>query len=513
MASLRQQLPPSRTWMRWDANDVEALLGPDLDLPQVAILLARLLVHRVLGGTGRGTFFLFRYVTAEDRYQQIGAWSVPGFFLVDASSIGEADAEDPRQLFIPFEADGYVLGYGLLKSGENERIERPDEEEITFLGRMGGVALSRALEADRVMFAHRALASTHRYLEAVLELQSDAVLLLDPDGRILAANDAVENVLGRFPIDLVGRLATEVLANDTALTLLTGAHLAGGQDEPFHRLLRLVPAGEETGREFEMSFSAVRLDLEANAGAIIRIRDLESARSVAWFEERASVGEAARGEALLRPIAALRGYLGLLRDELPPRRRVRELLRTLDLQTEWLQSQLESQFLLDEFCGARGRWRDRPVAPSVLIERSLSRVRSRLEARGVRVLRQVNDERPWVRVDVEKWVVALTHLFDVLASRLGGPGVLHVEETLGPDARVALRIKGERIRTSPREDADVYQSGIPENLFSYGLPLAHSVVHHYGGTLVVDLSPGSGPQADLTLPCEQPESTASQRSA
>src|SRR5690606_17023077 len=266
-----------------------------------------------------------------------------------------------------------------------------------------------------------------------------------------------------------------------------GAQIASQQTGRFHRLLRLLvpcddpasPGGRSLqARTIEASFVCVQLDLDAAPAVLVSLRDVHHGDDEAWFREREGVGESLRGEALVRPVAALRGYLGLLRDELPMRGRIMDLFHTLDLQSEWLQVQLESHALLEEF-GRGSLWRDRPVSPWVLIERAIARVRSRLEAHGIRAVRNVPDDLPWVQVDVEKWIVD--------------------EDTSANCGQVMLQIRLER-SPSARPRSDLETLGIPDREFPYGLPLARSVVHHYGGTLVCDASEGRLPSVRFSIP-------------
>lgn len=523
------------TWMGWEIEGMERLLHADFDVWQMGGCLSELLAGRLLPQHGSFRCSLYRHQPERNRYERVGEWTgrqeaqrVHARQTSESRPV-EKEIEDAREidpsheLFLPLEADA-VLGFVLFRAEEGLRLCEAAPSDLSFLGHAGGAALVRIRDAERLAFAHRALASTTRYLEEALELQRDAVLAIDPEGRIVAANEAVEAVLGVLPSDLIGRLAAQAFSNQTAGSLLAGAQIASHQTGQFHRLLRLmVPNGRSLGiagepdcatsaesaparlqaRTIEASFVCVQLDMEASPAVLVSLRDVHHGEDEEWFRERENAGEALRGEALLRPVAALRGYLGLLRDELPMRGRILDLLHSLDLQAEWLQVQLESHALLDEFRGRGSCWRDRPVSPWVLVERAIARVRSRLEARGIRALRNVPDDLPWLRVDVDKWVVALSHLMEWAVHRVEGPCVLIVEQAGSTDrGRVELQI---RLEPSPgtRSFADLESLGIPDREFPYGLPLARSVVHHYGGTLLCEAPPGRLPFVKLTIPLEQ----------
>lgn len=506
------------TWMGWQIDRMERLLHGDLDVWQLGTCLSELLALRLAPEAGTFRCSIYRHDAERGRYVRIGEWSGElSARSAHARPICESQPEEQelqqacridsdRELFLPLEAD-VVLGFVLFRA-DGDLLRDLPAEDLSFLGHAGGGALVRVGEAERLAFAHRALASTHRFLEEALELQRDAVLAIDPEGRIVAANKAVEAVLGILPSDVIGRMAADAFPNQTSATLLAGAQIASQQTGRFHRLLRLLvpcddpasPGGRSLqARTIEASFVCVQLDLDAAPAVLVSLRDVHHGDDEAWFREREGVGESLRGEALVRPAAALRGYLGLLRDELPMRGRIMDLFHTLDLQSEWLQVQLESHALLEEF-GRGSLWRDRPVSPWVLIERAIARVRSRLEAHGIRAVRNVPDDLPWVQVDVEKWIVALSHLMEWVVHRVDGPCVLIVDEDTSANCgQVMLQIRLER-SPSARPRSDLETLGIPDREFPYGLPLARSVVHHYGGTLVCDASEGRLPSVRFSIP-------------
>ena len=506
------------TWMGWEIERMERLLHADLDVWQLGTCLSELLALRLVPEEVTFRSSMYRHEAEHNRYERVGEWS--GQLAADSvharptcepqpaeQELDQArQIDSSRELFLPLEAEA-VLGFVLFRVDADLLSRSVSAGDLSFLGHVAGGALFRIQESERLAFAHRALASTHRFLEEALELQRDAVLAIDPEGRIVAANEALEAVLGIHPSDVIGRLAADAFPNQTSATLLAGAQIASQQTGRFHRLLRLMVPNHDPAsagralqaRTIEASFACVQLDLDASPAVLVSLRDVHHGEDETWFREREGVGEALRGEALLRPVAALRGYLGLLRDELPMRGRILELFHTLDLQSEWLQVQLESHALLEEF-GRGSRWRDRAVSPWVLIERSVARVRSRLEARGIRTVRNVQDDLPWVRVDVEKWIVALSHLMEWVVHRVEGPCVLIVEEDTSANCgQVMLQI---RLEPSPgtRSRADLETLGIPDREFPYGLPLARSVVHHYGGTLVCDASAGRLPSVRFSIP-------------
>ena len=443
--------------------------------------------------------------------------------------VDPAAGESDHDLTLLLESDQGVLGFVLLRCPKIEirsALAHADGT-LALLSRLAGQALLRNQEIQREDFYRTALASSTRYLETILAATGDAILLVDRQGRVLMANEAIEAVLGLLPIDMTSRQLQSLVPNDTAVSLLTGVSLAVNQDVPVTQALRLQ---REDGEVIVVDalFERVQTDLEGALGVIICLRDLDQQTSEDWYlrgQRRQKQACAEFGQALLQPIAAMRGYLWLLRDELAAKGRVAGILSTLDEQSEWMQAQLETLTLMDEFRAGTPSWKDRPVSPLVIFERAEGRVRARLDASGVRVEMHASKDVDWIRVDVDKWIVVVSFLLRHLAEQLEGSGTLVVSiDHVGPaeaasvrpqEARLAghrfrFRVEGlpEASARPPRagtkgsrksQSTELERRGV-EAEYAYGIPLARTVIHHYGGTLVWDVTEAHTPRFSITLP-------------
>lgn len=331
------------------------------------------------------------------------------------------------------------------------------------------------------------------------------------------ANEAAEALLHQYSVDLVGRPLEAVLPSEAALVILAAAQLASRQEVPVTRTVRLSapagPAGETEGRLLEVTCERVQVDPESAPGVLLCLRDLDPASNEDWFQrgaERRDRQLAALSHSLLHPVAALRGYVELLSDELPNDPRTKELCSALDLQAEWLQSRLETLALMDQFRAKSVVWRDQEATPSALVDRAFGRVRSRLVARGIECEDRLRLGTPPVQVDIEKWVLVLSYLMDEVAYHLEGTGRLVVEERprRSGGERLVLRIRAEAAAAPAAGDAPdphrleelLRATGLAELRLAHGMPLARTVIHHYGGTILWDWEPGGTAAVTLTLP-------------
>lgn len=507
---------------------------------QIGACLAEVVASHLPAGTAY-EFFLLVHEERRDRYRTAGHWrgQAPRVtarpYEEDTFPLPKPEEWSSREVFIPLECQEGVLGFALVRSDQCDvdAALAGNRDAVDFIGRLAGEALLRHRELMREDFYRSALASSTRYLETILAATGDAVLLVDRQGRVLVANESVEPILGLLPIDVTGRILQELVPNETAVSLLTGVSLAVNHDVPVSQALRLH-RGDGRTITVDALFESVQSSAEGAPGVIICLRDLAESGSEDSFlrgQRRRTQACAEFGQSLLQPIAAMRGYLWLLRDELGARGRVAGILSTLDEQAEWMQAQLEALNLMDEFRTGHPNWRDRPVSPAVIFERAEGRVRARLDACGVRVDAQLSEDLDWIRVDVEKWIVVISFLLRHLAEQLNGPGRLEIRvdraahrghlDDEGPTAptrmrftvkahaetdatRVRASLRTTRrggLRTTPRVPggAELDRRGV-EAEYAYGMPLARSVIHHYGGTLVWDVTEPPSPSFSVTLP-------------
>lgn len=511
-------------WLGWPESVISSLLAVDINLHQLASVCDELLATRLLGsidGSRRTRLFL----ADEGR----STWTL-GAALCDGapetSALGEMSETSEtgelvdRTLQLPLTYAGETVAR-LDFAGLPDVHPMLPADDWGLLASLAGAAVARQRHGSRIERSQVALASTTRYLDRLLGLISDGVVVLDLEGRILAVNSTAQAWLDAG-IDAIGRPLHERLAPECGSAVLALVHMAARQASPVVRSmhLRLADDGGAATRTIEISVERIQPDPESSAGLLVCLRDLSALGEEAWFqrgEEVRSAQMTALADSLSRPMAAMRAYLSLLRDEISGTGRPVELWNSLDLQAEWVQSRLDTLGTLDQFRVRQPTWRDLPVNPNVLLDRALARVRTRLELRGVTFDISLTEPSLRALVDVEKCVLVLSHLLDELAHLMGGPGRITAElrHRRSPTSRVQLTLRGvagPRPASASLVQADYPRlaaaAGVEETRSLYAMPLARSVVHRYGGTLLWDRPEDGVAAITLTLPCA-PEETPS----
>jgi PAS domain S-box-containing protein/diguanylate cyclase (GGDEF)-like protein len=144
-------------------------------------------------------------------------------------------------------------------------------------------------------FAHTVTGQRDFY-QSILQTSSDMILIFEADGSVRYASDAVTEILGWSPEEVVGRLGLDLLHPDertAAATFGESAARRGGNRRIFHMLHR-----DGTHRAVEITISAIALD-DGPLGAVVNGRDVTE-RTRGEQQLRAALAEDVTGLPNLR---------------------------------------------------------------------------------------------------------------------------------------------------------------------------------------------------------------------
>ena len=503
-------------WSGWDAAMLDALLDADSGSDGIGFTLARVLASRLLPSpAARFRFRLYRYSHEDGVYRFVGAWderSLEEGALPQPPEVLERqearnDTPDPElraeqflddEVFLPLETKNGVLGFGVLRIDSRHDPAPISPEDLHFLGRLGGSALGRLNETDRAVRMHRSFESVSRHLDGVLSMTTEAIVLVDGNGFVRMANEPALALLRPRGEGLLGTSIRSALLTEAADSLQRVLLEAGESDG---RILTQVPLRYRGQvRPFEVAVQRLQSDIEIDPTLLVRFQPVEAVAEsaggggseVAADDTDLPTDEA---EVLRRHVRSIRAYLGLLREELQPRSRCYGLFRQLEAQLEWLQARADVHALHESILAGEVTWQSRFVRTAGLIDRALSHVRARLAVRGVEVERKVDPEVGRVRLDLEKWSVALGVLIDRVTE---APGIYRLAVGGFPMGESRFSIS---LETSGEGNASSsLGAGADED--GHDLALVRQMVDLHGGTLRMTQGERGGPVVRLELPLE-----------
>ncbi|GGE80321.1 sensor histidine kinase [Sphingomonas prati] len=198
-------------------------------------------------------------------------------------------------------------------ASDDERIAAVERQVVllvAFLAALAGLALTREWRGRRSK--HRLETAVHAAavrLRGVFAATSDAVALIDPDGVIQAVNPALVQLVGRPPVELIGKdIAALTDALPAAGTLSERLGLIDGRLAEPYRIDRV--AHHADGSTVPVDVSLGLMPEETGLRVVAAIRDVSERKRVERIKDEfvATVSHELR-----TPLTSIVGALGLLR--------------------------------------------------------------------------------------------------------------------------------------------------------------------------------------------------------
>jgi PAS domain S-box-containing protein len=382
--------------------------------------------------------------------------------------------------------EGLVGAAGSLAGGDLQaRVEVGGPAETATLG----MAFNEM--ADELQSAYRRVEENRRRLAVILSSMSDGVITVDSHGRVTEANPAARRLL---PAARMGMLIREVLVERGAPQRRVDRMLAGREQEE----LRIG------GSESTLSLTASRLGTP-EGGAVISVRDVsERARLERMKDEFVLTAS----HELRSPLTSVHGFAEVLKlegDKLDPKHR--ETVDIILSNTSHLVRLLNDLLDLARSDAGRLTINPEPCDVSSLVDDAVQTMRRRIDARGQKLVVELEEGVPRVRVERDRIKQVLVNLLTnaneycpdgaeirVTANRVGGEVELAVADDgpgIPPDQidHIFERFGRGEAGASQR----VGGTGL-------GLAIARSLVEAHGGAIGVTSTPGKGSTFRVVLP-------------
>lgn len=371
-----------------------------------------------------------------------------------------------------------------------EQVTLPSDDELGELSRSLNY-MARQLKAQIDQLSHEKKKS-----ELIVDNMRDGVLLVDRDGRIVAANPAMSKILKTTEEDLIGALSRGVVYSHDLERVLDKA----------------LEKGRESEREFEINFPRHR-HLRAHAiplvegrnqvGALVLIRDISRARRLDQMRQDFIANAS---HELKTPLAAMK----LLTESLGQSIRGKDtkatvrFLETLQSEAERLARLVDDLLTLSRLeAGVRAE--SEPVSLAELAAEAVDRFRPLARAKGLELRLGVNDaaELPGDRKQLRS---ALDNLLDNALRHTDSGGIS--VEVGREDGRLLVRVAdtgcGIEAAHIPRIFERFYRVDKARSRSSGGTGLGLSIVKHaasnHGGTVAVESEPGKSTAFTMSFP-------------
>jgi two-component system NtrC family sensor kinase len=397
---------------------------------------------------------------------------------------------------------------GILAVGDvaGREFTDPDILLLETFADQAALALENARLYQAASEARDLIGSREAFVRNVVQSLAEGLLVLDPSGRVVICNRAMERIWGVSAADAEGRSYREVFAD-------LGARLA----DPLERLLAgAIEAFDLPGIERTVTGSApVVLNLKGSllrehdrpTGAALLVEDVSGAvamqRAARQAEKMAALGALSAGTAheINNPIGIMTSRIELMLldgDSLPDR--LRDDLTVLHRNAQRVAR--ITQRLLAFARPSLGR--RAPVDLNHIVKDALALAETQLRRRGVTVGLELEPALPPVLGDANALQQVVLNLVGNAREAMTDGGELHVHTATVParadQVRLVVRDTGAGIPAEhlprifdPFFTTKDYGTGL-------GLSVSYGIVRDHDGTVDVQSEPGRGTTFVLTFP-------------
>jgi two-component system, NtrC family, sensor kinase len=397
---------------------------------------------------------------------------------------------------VPLHRRAERIGAMMLFVGQPRVITEREVAHVEAMGDLLSVALANAELVET-------LRKTEWRFRTLFRAAPDAVLTVLQSGRIREANDAVQDLVGLQPLQLVGRMLEDlVLPEDRSHLAEQVARVMAGEEARFE--IRVWH-----GHSVRIASLAARLLPEADPPQMLVVgRDMTADREMrarlAESERLASAGELLAGVAheVNNPLSTISAFAQLLeRDQLTESQRESvEVIRSETMRA--------SQVVRDLLTFARrSEGEVGSICMNELVERTMRLRMHDLKSRGVVCETVLAKDLPYVTADARQIQQVLLNLLTNASQAMTplGGGKLQIESRQDRD-RVLLEITDSGPGIPPEVRDHIFEPFFttkPDGT-GLGLSVSYGIIAAHGGTITIPKSSAEGTMFRVALPAFDP---------
>jgi two-component system, NtrC family, nitrogen regulation sensor histidine kinase GlnL len=364
--------------------------------------------------------------------------------------------------------------------------------------------LARELEDknQQLQRKNQELDQARRYQEDILASIGSGVIAADLEGRVTIFNRTAAELTGYTPAEVAGQNYGDLFAGELGQesplmrTLITGAPVEG-----FERELPLKKGGSVTVKS---SSSWVTSSAGERIGVVETIEDLSRLRELEGQIQRRhtleAMGEMAAQVAheLRNPLAGIKGFAGLLAEDLPPDSSGRRMVGRIIEGVDSLDRIASNLLILTQ--GAHGEMERQPLEP--VFDQAIALVEASSRGR-FSVTREFPAESTPVRVDAEKLKQLLLNLLKNASEAGEGQGQAETGyrcNLLTNEVRLYVRDHGPGVPPEMRDK--IFRPFFTTHTQGTGLGLAivKKIAEMHRGKVEYASPGGGGAMFTVTLP-------------
>jgi PAS domain S-box-containing protein len=377
---------------------------------------------------------------------------------------------------------------------------------------LGGVYLAVAavsgLRESRAWGAYveRALRDTERRYEALFTSSTDAIILSDPDGSVVAANPAARALLGRSEAEICEAGRAGLLAPGTDLPGLLRQRQEAGHVHADVQFLR------RDGSRFDAELTSVTFDREGRAFDIVRdVTERKRAEeALRDADRRKTEFLAVLSHELRNPLTPIRNGIRILRTAGPGDEQAERAQVVIERQVEQLARLVDDLLDVTRITRDRIQLRTGRLELCGLVRRTVEDHRTLFQERGVELTVALSPDPVPVDADPHRLAQVVGNLLQNAAKFTPRGG--HTRVAVAADAvtrRAVVRVTDDGVGMTPELRARLFQPFMQADTtldrsqggLGLGLALVKGLVELHGGAIAArSAGQDAGSEFEFWLP-------------
>jgi PAS domain S-box-containing protein len=330
-------------------------------------------------------------------------------------------------------------------------------------------------------------------LSAVLKSTPDAVVMVDPDGRIILANPAAELILHGAAVEALGQPAEAWITSPELLDLLQAR-----QAEP-----KTAEIGLPGGRVMFAARSEIAIGQGEGVGQLCVLRDVTHYKKLDMLK---SEFVATVSHDLRAPLTLMRGYLTMLTMVGAMNEQQKEFVFKIQHSVDQMAELIDNLLDLGRI-DAGVALQAEPVRVEALIGEVLDSYRPQAANKRIMLDVEIPDDLRPITADPTLLRQALANLVDN-AIKFGRQDGRVMIRTSQADGRQRISVEDDGLGIAPADQARLFErfyrarhkDALQERGSGLGLAIVRSIVEQHGGRVAVESRLGTGSIFTIDIP-------------
>jgi PAS domain S-box-containing protein len=401
-----------------------------------------------------------------------------------------------------------VAVIGLGRSADGALLSSEDVEILRTVSGYVAVAIENSLLYQEQQERAAELELLKELNESIVESINVGLLAVDLDGQVTHCNSALEEMLGVYRDEAIGKHVEELFAEDFAETLQQVLGNARWHLTELRHIYKLHTASQ-TGRSLVLNIALAPLqaDSQGRTGALVVLEDVTARmrleEQLQQREKLSSIGLLAAGVAheVNTPLTGVSSYtqmlLGMMPETDPKHALLQKVRRQADRASDIVNNLLN-------FSRTGGATEFTELSINQVLDDTLQLLEPQLRRNLIEIVRHYDPDIPKAYGNAVKLQQIFTNLILNARDAIPEGGRIMLSTSSNDEDTLTVEVSDTGIGIAPENVAKIYDpfyttKGVGRGT-GLGLAVSYGIVQEHSGHISVESTPGKGTTFRITLP-------------